>query len=104
MGWRVEQQLPEVDGVDAVDERLVGLGEERDPAALEALDEVDLPQRAGAVERSGHDPRRELEELARRTRARQRGTPDVEAEVEASRRRPTAGRRGGPGTTWIRWR
>jgi len=68
--------------VHTVDERLVGLGQQRDPAALEALHEVDLPQRPAAVERARDDARHELEQLRRRTGARQRRAAHVEADVE----------------------
>ena len=62
-GSCVEQHLAEVDGLDAVDEHLVGLGEQRDPAVGEPLDEVDLPQRAAAVQRARHDPGDQLAQL-----------------------------------------
>jgi len=35
---RVEEQVPGVDGADAVDERVVGLGRQGPAAALEALE------------------------------------------------------------------
>ena len=78
----VEQDLGEVDDLRAVDQRLVRLGEHRDAAALEALDEVDLPQRPVTVERSGDDPRDELTELVHRPGAGQGGAAYVVAEVE----------------------
>ena len=50
--------------------------------SLEALDEVDLPQRPAAVERPGGDPRDELAQLVHRPGPRQRGAAYVVAEVE----------------------
>ena len=64
----VEDHLGEIDPVLLVDHRLVGLGHDRDPALGQALDEVHLPQRAGAVEQPRLDP-------ARRTRAAARRCP-----------------------------
>ncbi len=92
----VEQQLPEVDGVDAVDEGLVGLVEQRHPALAQPLDEVDLPERPVPVEGAGHDPGDQLAELVVRPRARQRGAAYVVADVELlvvapHRRREAAG-------------
>jgi hypothetical protein len=68
--------------VHAVDQHLVRLGEHGDPAPLEPLDEVDLPQRTVPVQRAGDDPRHQLEELVGRPGARQRGAAYVVAEVE----------------------
>ena len=78
----VEQDLPQVDGLDAVDERLVRLVEQRHLAVGQPLDEVDLPERAAPVERTGDDPAHELAELVGRARAGQRGAAYVVAEVE----------------------
>ena len=79
----VEQHLADVDGLAAVDQDLVALGQQRDAAVLEALDEVALPQRTAPVERPGRDARDELAQLVHRSRARQRGASYVVAEVEA---------------------
>jgi hypothetical protein len=46
------------------------------------VDDVDLPQRAAAVERSGEDPRDGLGELAVVAGRRDGGLADVEVEVE----------------------
>ncbi len=78
----VEQQLAEVDGVHSVDERLVGLVEQRHPAGAETLDEVDLPQRSAAVEGPRHNPGNELSELVVGPGARQGGAAYVIADVE----------------------
>ena len=83
VGGRVEQHLADVDGLAAVDQDLVALGQQRDAAVLEALHEVALPQRTAPVERPRRDARDELAELVHRSRARQRGASYVVAEVEA---------------------
>ena len=90
----VEQHLPEVDGVDAVDQRQVRLPQHRDPAVLEPLDEVRLPQRAAPVERARDDPGDQLAQLLHAPGARQRGAAYVEGEVEVRVVHP--GRRGQP--------
>ena len=81
-GVDVEQHLAEVDGGDAVDEDLVGLRQHGHPATLEALDEVDLPQRPVRVEPARHDPPGQLAELVQGARAGQRGAAYVVGEVE----------------------
>ena len=78
----IEQDGREVDAGDAVDERVVGLEDQREPIALEPLDEPALPQRLGAVELLGGDPRREQEQLLLGPGRRQRGVADVVLEVE----------------------
>jgi hypothetical protein len=52
VGLGVEEHLSDVDGLAPVDQDLVALGEDGHPAACQALDEVGLPQRAGAIERT----------------------------------------------------
>src|SRR6185295_19172858 len=78
----VEQHLAEVDGGDAVDEDLVGLGEQRDAAVLEPLYEVDLPQRTVGVQPARHDPRGQVTELVEGAGTGQRGAAYVVGEVE----------------------
>ena len=82
LGALVEQHLPQVDGGHAVHERLVGLRQHRDAAVGEALDEVDLPQRLGAVQRTGDDAGDQLAQLLEAAGARQCGAAYVVAEVE----------------------
>ena len=82
VGVLVEQHLAEVDGLDAVDERLVGLVEQRDPAVGEPLDEVDLPQRPLPVQRPRDDPGDQLAQLVGAARPGQRGAAYVVADVE----------------------
>ncbi len=78
----VEDDLAEVDRVDAVDHRLVNLGDDGDPPVGEPLDDDELPQRTGPVERPGLEPGDELGELGVRPRPGQRGAADVVADVE----------------------
>ena len=47
------QAVRDVDGVDAVDQGVVGLADDREAVVGKPLDEVDLPERALAVERAG---------------------------------------------------
>ena len=54
----------------------------REVVALEALDDVDLPQRAAAVERTADDAGDLVGELLGVARRREREVPDVEVEVE----------------------
>ena len=82
LGVDVEDHLAEVDGGDAVDQHLVGLGEDREPALLQPLDQVDLPERAVPVELARHDPGGQLAELVHRPRARQRRAAYVVGQVE----------------------
>ena len=69
VGVVVEHDLAEVDRVDAVDQRLVHLGDHGEAVALEALDDVHLPERPGAVQPARLHPRDELLELLLRARA-----------------------------------
>ena len=73
----------DVDARDAVDERVVGLGDEREAAVREALDHPHLPQRLGAVELLGEDPPGQQQQLLLGARVRQRGLAHVVLEVEA---------------------
>ena len=82
VGRGVEEHLPDVHGLPSVDEDLVTLGQQGDPAHGQALDEVDLPQRAAAVERPGGDARDQLAELVHGPGPRQGRAAYVVAEVE----------------------
>ena len=66
----------------AVDRGVVVLREQRPAAVLEALDDVDLPQRAGAVHRPADDAGDLLGELVAAAGRRQAHVADVEVEVE----------------------
>ena len=82
LGTHVEQQRRDVDAGDAVDQRVMGLLEERDVAALESLDHPDLPERVITVEESFLHARRQRDELFPRSRTRQRGVAHVIRDVE----------------------
>ena len=82
VGRRVEQHLADVDGLAPVDEDLVALGQDGHPAALQALDEVDLPQRAVAVQRPRGDPGHQLAQLVVVARTGQGGAAYVVADLE----------------------
>ena len=70
LGREVEEHGGEVDAGDAVDQRVVGLGDQREAPALQAVHEPQLPQRLGAVERLGVHARGERAQLRLRARAR----------------------------------
>ncbi len=59
-GRHVQDHLADVDGADSVDHRVVSLRDHGDPTAFEALHQVHLPQRAAAVEPTGHQAADEL--------------------------------------------
>ena len=67
----------------AVDQRVVGLGDQREAAALEPLDEPRLPQRLRAVQPLRVDARGQRAQLLLRARLRQRRVAHVVLEVEA---------------------
>ena len=81
---RVGRQRPlhEPQRGDAVDQRVVELAVEGEPAVAEALDEVGFPQWAVPVEQTAVPPRGQLEQLADPTRRRQRRTPHVIVDVD----------------------
>ena len=80
---RVEQDGADVDRGDAVDQRVVHLGQERDAlAAGHALDDPELPQRARAIQAPRELLSDQLAQLLGAARRRQRGTAHVPAEVE----------------------
>ena len=95
-GVAVDQDVADVDRADAVDEAVVGLGDDGEAVLGQALDEVDLPHRAGAVERARLDAGDELLELLVGARAGQGAAAHVVAHVEVACRRPTPGSRGRP--------
>jgi hypothetical protein len=78
----IEQHGPEVDARDAVDHRVVRLGQQREAPVGEPLDEPQLPQRLRAVELLGEDARQEVVQLLVAAGARQRRVADVVLEVE----------------------
>ena len=82
LGVRVEEDRPHVHRGDPVDERMVGLRDVRVPRALDALHEVELPQRAIEVERLRPHVSHAVAQLIHRPGPRQRGLPDVPSQVE----------------------
>ena len=83
LGREVEQHGRQVDPGDPVDQRVVGLGDQRATIVLQALDQPHLPQRLGAVELLGEDARGEVAQLLPIPRRRQRRVAHVVLEVEA---------------------
>jgi len=85
VGRGVEEHRGDVDARDAVDQRVMGLGEQREAAgalAAEALHQPDLPQRLGAVEALGEDAAGQALELLRASGRGQGGVTQVVARVE----------------------
>ena len=82
LGGGIEQYAQDLGARDAVDRCVVDLREHRDAAALEALDDVHLPQRARAVQRPCVDPRDLLGELMVIARRGQGQFAHVVLEVE----------------------
>jgi hypothetical protein len=82
LGRRVEQDTEDLGTRHAIDGGVVHLGEDRHPVAVEPVDEVELPQGAGAVQRPGDDARDLLGEHARIAGSWERQLADVELEVE----------------------
>ena len=78
----VEEDGGDVDAGDAVDEGVVALADDREAAAVEALDQPQLPERLAAVELLGEDPRRQVAQLLLGAGSGQRGLPHVVLEVE----------------------
>ena len=67
----------------SVDRGVVDLRERRrHPTAVDPVDDVQLPERSGAVERAGVDPADDIAELLRRAWRRYCVVTDVEVEIE----------------------
>ena len=81
-GRGVEQDGRDVHPGDPVHERVMGLGDQREPATGHALHEPDLPERLGAIQALGEQPPGELLERRLVRGPRQRGVADVVARVE----------------------
>jgi hypothetical protein len=78
----VEQQAEDLGARHAVDDRVMDLREHGDVARAQAADDVQLPQRLGAVQRPRHDPRDLLGELLVASRRGQAELAHVEVQVE----------------------
>ncbi len=81
-GLHVEQDRRDVDAGDAVDERVVGLREQREALALQPLHQPQLPERLRAVELLGELPRHHVLQLLLGAGRGQRRVADVVLEVE----------------------
>jgi len=81
-GLGVEEHGADVDPGDAVDRRVMGLGQEREAVALEALYEPHLPERLGAVELLREHPGGKPLQLLLAAGIGQRRVADVVGEVE----------------------
>ena len=82
-GIEVEQHGREVDPRHAVDQRVMGLRDQREAAVVESLHEPQLPQRLRAVEPLRVDAGGERAQLVLGAGLRQRGVAQVVLEVEA---------------------
>ena len=82
LGRQVEEHGREVDAGDAVDHRVVRLGDQREPPVLEALDEPQLPQRLRAVQALGEHARAHGEQRVLVAGRGQRRVAHVVGEVE----------------------
>ena len=80
---QVEEHGHEIDAGDAVDQGVVGLRDQRETVVLEAFYQPHLPQRLGAVELLGEDPRHETLQLRPRPGRGQGRVAHVILEVEA---------------------
>ena len=78
----VEEDGADVDAGDAVDHRVVGLGQQGEAVALQPLHQPELPERLGAVELLREDARGEPLQLLLAARLGQRGVADVVGQVE----------------------
>jgi hypothetical protein len=82
LGRRVEQDAEDLGARHAIDGGMVHLGQDRHAVAVEAVDEVELPQWAGAIQRPGDDACDLLSEHAGIAGSGERQLADVELEVE----------------------
>ena len=93
LGGGVEQRLRELRAGVAVDRRVVHLGVERDPAGLQPLDDMELPQRTAAVEEIRVQPRRRALRAAWRCPAAAARSAARGGRGRSARRRPRSGPR-----------
>ena len=82
VGLDVEQQPGELDATDAVGQRVVDLHHQPGPAALQPLDERELPERTIAVEAGHAGLAGELQHRRQRLRGRRLEPADVPRDVE----------------------
>jgi hypothetical protein len=79
----VEEQAHHVHAGHAVDQRMMGLREQREAPALEPLDQPDLPEWLRPVEALGVHAPHQLAQVLDRPSAGQRGVAHVVVDVEA---------------------
>ena len=91
VGLEVDERERELEAADAVGDRVMDLLEQRGAPVVEPLDERELPQRTGPVERLLGERAAEVEQRALAAVARKRDAADVRIEVE----RRVVGERGG---------
>ncbi len=82
VGLEVEEHRRDVHARDAVDERVVGLGDQGEGVLADAVDQPQLPQWLGAVQPLGEDPPGQVAQLLLAGGARQRRVAHVVAGVE----------------------
>jgi hypothetical protein len=85
---QVEQHRGQVHPRYPVDHGVMGLADQREAVVLEALHEPGLPQRLGAVQPLGENPRRHRQQLLLVAWLGQRRVADVVLEVEVGVVRP----------------
>jgi hypothetical protein len=81
-GGQVEQHGGELAAGDAVDDRVVDLGQHRHPAALEALDHPELPEGLPTVELDAHQVADQVPELLGASGRRDADAAHVQVDVE----------------------
>ena len=82
LGLGVEQDAEDLGARGPVDGGVMELGQHRDATVAEAVDQVELPERMGAVQRAGDEPRDLLGQHPLVAGRGQRELADVEVEVE----------------------
>ena len=80
--FEVEELERQLHAAFAVGDRVVELLDQRRAAFAQTVDQDELPQRTGPVERVGGDQRGEVEQLAHGTGLRQREVADVVVQIE----------------------
>jgi len=78
----IQDRRCDVNRPDPVDHRMMRLVDQRNAAILQALDNVQLPQRPGPIERPGDQPADHVLQLGRSSGFRQRRPSNVVRQVE----------------------
>ena len=82
VAFEVEELERQLHAAFAVGDRVVQLLDQRSAAALQALDDHELPEGTGAIERIGGDQRGEVEQLTVASRLGEGDAAHVEVDVE----------------------